>query len=128
MQLKEKDFDSPFLISEPSIHNKEHRMQIVETMFEKMNVPSCFIIKSGVLSAFSCGKSTCLVLDSAHNHTSAIPIHDGYILHKSIQRTEYGGNTINQSIWDLLNSKGIDLKPLYTLKRDKDAQGHITSV
>lgn len=98
MQLREKDFDSPFLITEPSIHNKEHRMQIVETMFEKLNVPCCFIIKSGVLSAFSCGKSTCLVLDSAHNHTSAIPIHDGYILHKSLQRVEYGGHTINQSI------------------------------
>lgn len=101
---------------------------MVETVFEKLNVPCSFIIKSGVLSAFSCGKSTCLVLDSAHNHTSAIPILDGYILNKSLQKVEYGGHTINQSIKDLLNTKGIDLKPLYTLKREKDAHGNITSV
>jgi len=79
-----KEFDSPFLVSEPSIHNKEHRMTMVEHLFEKLNVPCAFIIKSGVLSAFSCGKSTCLVLDSGHNHTSAIPIHDGFILQKSV--------------------------------------------
>jgi actin-related protein len=81
-------------------------MQMVEIMFEKLNVPCCFVIKSGVLSAFSCGKSTCLVLDSGHNHTSAIPVHDGYILHKSLLRVDYGGSSLNQNIMDgLLNSQ-----------------------
>jgi len=53
-------------------------------MFEKLKVPCLFISKSGVLSAFSCGKSTCLVLDMGHNHSSAVPVHEGYILNKSI--------------------------------------------
>jgi len=35
-------------------------------MFESFNVPCLFIAKSGVLSAFSCGKSTCLVMDMGH--------------------------------------------------------------
>ncbi len=105
MQLKDKELESPFLFTEPCIHNKEHRQQLVEILFEKLNVPCCFIIKSGVLSAFSCGKSTCLVLDSAHNHTTAIPIHDGYMLQKSVQRVDYGGKTINKNIRELLSSK-----------------------
>jgi len=42
-----------------------------------------FICKSAVLSAFSCGRSTCLVFDSGHSSTYAVPIHDGYALQKS---------------------------------------------
>lgn len=82
--LNIKETESPFMFSEPSIHKKENWTQLVETMFEGLKVPCLFISKSGVLSAFSCGKSTCLVLDMGHNHTSAIPVHEGYILNKSI--------------------------------------------
>lgn len=89
--LSIKETESPILFSEPSIPNKENRKQIVEIMFEKLKVPCFFILKSGVLSAFSCGKSTCLVLDMGQNHSSAIPIHEGYILNKSIQKENYGG-------------------------------------
>jgi actin-related protein len=79
--------ENPFIFTEPSTHhperNKEHRMKLVELLFEKCNLPCIFIAKSGALSAFSCGKSTCLVLDSGASHTSAVPVHEGYVLQKS---------------------------------------------
>ena len=35
---------------------------------------------SQVLAAFANGRSTGLVLDSGASHTSAIPVHEGYVL------------------------------------------------
>lgn len=75
--------EHPILFAEPSIHNKEFRCKLTEFIFEKYGVPAVYICKSAVLSAFSCGRSTCLVLDSGHNSTYAVPVHDGYALQKS---------------------------------------------
>jgi len=79
----DKPIDHPILFSEPSLHNKESRGKLTELMFEKFGIPAMYISKSAVLSAFSCGRSTCLVFDSGHNTTYATPVHDGYTLQKS---------------------------------------------
>lgn len=76
--------DHPILFTEPTLHNKENRLKLTEIMFETYGIPAMFICKSAVLSAFSCGRSTCLVFDSGHNSTYAVPVHDGYSLQKSI--------------------------------------------
>ena len=75
--------DHPILFTEPSLHNKENRIKLTEIMFEKYGIPAMFICKSAVLSAFSCGRTTCLIFDSGHNSTYAVPVHDGYSLQKS---------------------------------------------
>lgn len=51
-------------------------------MFEKYHIPAFFLCKNAVLSAFAHGRSTGLVLDSGATHTSAVPVHDGYVLQK----------------------------------------------
>lgn len=72
--------ETPLLFSEPCLHNKENRMKLAEYMFEKHGVPALFLCKDAVLSAFACGRSTALVLDSAYKSTSATPVHEGYTL------------------------------------------------
>lgn len=91
----------PFLFTEPSIHNQEHWMKLVEVLFEKFKMNSIFISKSGVLSAFCCGKSTCLVMDMGHNHSSAIPVHEGYILNKCIKWEPKGGSQLTMRLKDV---------------------------
>ena len=68
---------------------------MTEIMFEKYNVPAFFLVKNAVLSAFANGKSTCLVLDSGASHTSAIPVHDGYVLQQAIVKSPLGGRTLH---------------------------------
>ena len=55
-------------------------------MFEKYNVPAFFLVKNAVLAAFANGRSTGLVLDSGASHTSAIPVHEGYVLQQVSNR------------------------------------------
>ena len=61
---------------------KEKREKLTELLFEKYEVPALFLCKNAVLSAFSVGRSTGLIVDSGASHTSAIPVHDGYVLQK----------------------------------------------
>lgn len=99
--------DNPLILSEPSNHNKAHRMRLVKSLFETLNVPCVFLVKSGVLSAFSCGKSTCLVLDSGHNSTWSVPVHEGYVLQKSTKKDPFAGAALNRALQTTIESKGF---------------------
>lgn len=70
----------PVLFSEVSWNQKGKREHLTELMFEKYNVPAFFLVKNAVLAAFANGRSTGLVLDSGATQTSAVPVHDGYVL------------------------------------------------
>ena len=72
--------DTPLLLTEDSIHNKEGRLKLTEFLFERMQAPSMFLCKDSVLSSFACGRSTAIVLDSGSDYTTATPVHDGYAL------------------------------------------------
>ena len=65
--LNVKILETPLLFSEYAIHNKENRMRLTEYMFEKYKIPAFFLVKDPVLNAFSCGRSSALILDSGHN-------------------------------------------------------------
>ncbi len=48
-----------------------------------------------MLTAFACGRSTALVLDSGYKTTTATPVNDGYVLQKSIVRHAIGGDSLS---------------------------------
>jgi actin-like protein 6A len=106
--------DHPILFSEPSLHNKENRLKLTEMMFEKYSIPAMFICKSAVLSAFSCGRSTCLVFDSGHSSTYAVPVHDGYALQKAMIKFDIAGNYLTNELLKIVeNTKEIKIVPHY---------------
>lgn len=90
-QLMINPKETPILFTEPSIHNKEARLKLTEFMFEKFQVPALFICKAPVLAAFSCGRSTAIIIDSGNKSTSATPVHDGFALQKCIIKHDIGG-------------------------------------
>ena len=105
--------EHPILLTEPSLHNKEHRLKLTSHLFEKYQIPAVFICKSAVLSAFSCGRSTSLVLESGANSTYAIPVHDGYALQVSMIKCDIGGNYLTEEVAKALTIKGIKVVPNY---------------
>jgi actin-related protein len=80
--MKEDTKNYPLLFAEPPLHNKEFRYKLSEIMLEKLQVPGFFMVKSSVLTSFSCAKSTCLVVDSGHNTTYVSVVQDGYVNQK----------------------------------------------
>ena len=119
--------DHPVLFSEPSLHNKDNRIKLTEFMFEKYKIPAIYICKNAVLSGFSCGRSTCLVFDSGHNTTLAVPVSEGYALQKCLIKSNIAGDYITQLLEKKLNSKNIAINPFYTFKRVKDGDKYKTN-
>lgn len=112
--------DHPIIFSEPSLHNKENRIKLTEIMLEKYNLPAMFICKSAVLSSFSCGRSTCLIFDSGHSTTYAVPVHDGYALQKALLKVDIAGNYITNELLKIVeHNKNTPVVPHYKFNKVK---------
>lgn len=84
-------------------------------MFEKYKVPAFFLVKNAVLAAFANGRSTGLVVDSGASQTSAVPVHDGYVIQQAIVKTPLAGDFISMQCRNMLEEKGIEIVPSYTI-------------
>lgn len=105
----------PVLFSECSWNVRQNREKLTELMFEKYNVPAFYVVKNAVLSAFANGRATALVIDSGATHTSAIPVHEGFVLTQAVVKSPLGGDYLSLQCRQLLESQGIDLTPAYQI-------------
>jgi len=92
----------PVLFSESPFNTRSKREKLVELMFEKYHVPAVYLCRNAVLAAFSCGRPTSIIVDSGAIHTSAIPVHDGYVIHSAVVKCPLGGNFISTQCKEFL--------------------------
>lgn len=115
----------PVLFSEAPWNKKDRREQLCELMFEKYNVPAFFLVKNAVLSAFANGRSTALVVDSGSTHTSAVPVHDGYVIQHAIVKSPLGADFLTGQCQQFLQDGGLEIVPPYMIKDKKEVgEGH----
>ena len=114
--VREPSQDHPVLLSEAPWNNKAKREKLTELMFEKYNVPAFFLCKNAVLSAFAHGRSTGLIIDSGATHTSAVPVHDGYVLQQGIVRSPVAGDFLMKQCADYLQEQEVDIIPACMIK------------
>uniref|UniRef100_A0A669C1A3 Actin-like 6A n=1 Tax=Oreochromis niloticus TaxID=8128 RepID=A0A669C1A3_ORENI len=79
------------------------------------NIPAFFLCKSAVLSAFANGRSTGLVLDSGATHTTAIPVHDGYVLQQGIVKSPLAGDFMSMQCRELFQELNVEIIPPYMI-------------
>uniref|UniRef100_A0A4W6FGX9 Actin-like 6A n=1 Tax=Lates calcarifer TaxID=8187 RepID=A0A4W6FGX9_LATCA len=87
----------------------------MKLMFEHYNIPAFFLCKSAVLSAFANGRSTGLVLDSGATHTTAIPVHDGYVLQQGIVKSPLAGDFMSMQCRELFQELNVEIIPPYMI-------------
>ncbi|GAB5576645.1 actin-like protein 6A isoform X1 [Prionailurus iriomotensis] len=64
---------------------------------------------------FANGRSTGLILDSGATHTTAIPVHDGYVLQQGIVKSPLAGDFITMQCRELFQEMNIELIPPYMI-------------
>ena len=114
--IQSKSEYHPVLFSEASWNVRNNREKLTELMFEKYKVPAFFLVKNAVLAAFANGRATALVVDSGATHTSAIPVHEGYVLTQAVVKSPLGGDFLSRQCRQYLESQGIDLSPAYMIQ------------
>ena len=86
------------LLSEDNIHNRTDRETIAKIVFETLKVKNLFFCKTAVLSCFATGRSTALIMDSGADMSSAVTVHDGFVLSKLVKRTPIGGEALTKEV------------------------------
>lgn len=74
--------EHPVLISESTWQSKENRERLLELAFEGWGAPAYYTVDKNVLTAFSVGKGTAMVLDVGEEVSSCMPIYDGFVIRK----------------------------------------------
>ncbi|PHJ21521.1 actin-like family protein [Cystoisospora suis] len=118
--LGETFTDTPLLFSEPNLHCISIRKKIAEIVFESFNVPAFYIVPRALLSCFSVGRSTGLVIDLGAASTSIVPVVDGFALHREAGEWCVGGNFLDQLLGYVLTRHRLPVFPLFsTYKRSR---------
>ncbi|XP_073731764.1 actin-like protein 6B isoform X2 [Misgurnus anguillicaudatus] len=105
----------PVLMSEAPWNSWAKREKLTELIFEHYNIPAFFLCKTAVLTAFANGRATGLILDSGATHTTAIPVHDGYVLQQGIVKSPLAGDFITMQCRELFQEMNIDTVPPYMI-------------
>lgn len=83
------------------------RDSVFEIMFEKFNIPSIYIAPSPVLSLYSSGRGSGIVLESGNSVTQTAVIYEGYMFADSVMCENYGGASISRDLRDCYNNAGM---------------------
>ncbi|XP_028399800.1 actin-like protein 6A [Dendronephthya gigantea] len=105
----------PVLMSEASWNVRPKREKLTELMFEKYDIPAFFLCKDAVLTSFAHGRYTSLVIHSGSNLTSAVPVHDGYVLQQAIVKSPLAGDFISAQCRNLLDEMKYEVVPPYLI-------------
>jgi len=103
--------EHPLLMSESTWNTKANREKQVELAFEKFKVPAFFAAKDATLACFGVGRGSGLVINSGHQYTSIVPVHEGHCLLGPRFRTKVAGDYLTQSLNFSLKSRQIYVKP-----------------
>lgn len=110
--------DYPLLVTEPSWNTKENREKMVELAFEQWNAPAYYSVDRAVMSAFASGKGSAMVIDVGDELTSVVPIYDGFVLRKAVQKQPAAGSLLSNVLLSTLKTQvpPISITPHYLVK------------
>lgn len=106
-QLSTFSEEHPVLLTEAPLNPRPNREKAAEILFETFNVPALFISMQAVLSLYSTGRTTGVVLDSGDGVTHSVPIYEGFALPHSIMRSDIAGRDVSRYLRLLLRKEGI---------------------
>ncbi len=99
----------PVVYAEHPFVQKEVKEYIARVLFETHRVKSLMMIPSSLLSIFSVGLTTGLVVESGDGITWVVPIIGGKIVYQAVQRIELGGADVNHNLKNLMMREGINI-------------------
>jgi actin-related protein len=85
-------------------------------MFEKYKIPAFFLVKNAVLAAFANGRATGIVVDSGASQTSAVPVHDGYVIQQAIVKSPLAGDFVTMQCRNYFDERNIEIVPYYAVE------------
>ncbi|NXJ14746.1 ACTL9 protein, partial [Odontophorus gujanensis] len=108
-ELRVNPEDHPLLLTEPPFSPTCSREIIAEIAFEVLGTPGLFVAPQSVLSVYTHGKISALVLDMGHAATRAVPVLEGRSIAYSSKQTDVAGRCLTWYLSTLLEDMGHTL-------------------
>merc|ERR1712195_291977 len=90
------------LLTEAPRNPKANREKMVEKMFEVFEVQNIYVAIQAVMSLYSAGRTTGLVVDSGDGVTHTVPVYEGFSVPHAVEKMEIAGRVITNYLQKLL--------------------------
>jgi len=109
-ELRETPSDHPVLLTEAPLNPKSNREQMCKIMFEEYDVPSMYIQIQAVLSLYSAGRTTGIVVDSGDGVTHTVPIFEGYQIPHAVDKILLAGRDLTDYMVRILKDDNYNFE------------------
>lgn len=94
------------LVTEAPLNPRANRDKMITMLFETFNVPAAYVSIQAVLSLYSSGRTTGLVMDAGDGVSHVVPIYEGYSLPHAVLRLDLAGSNLTDYLQQLLTTRG----------------------
>jgi len=105
--LNAKVDEHPVLMTEAPLNPRHNREKAAEIFFETFRAPAMFFSPQAVLSLYSSGRTTGVVIDVGEGLTHVIPVYEGFALPHSVMRSDVAGRDVTKHLQLLLRRSGL---------------------
>ena len=97
--------EHPVLACTATYESAADRAKLAELLAESLQVPAFFLARNAMLSAFSLGRASALVLDVGAARSVCAPVQDGFVLARGVRSSGVAGDLVDDHLVRLLETQ-----------------------